>query len=121
HQRSVTDERLELFTYFLLARTHRALEGDEAAAGLDPDAQRRSPCAKCAVGRVEQAIVLEAPAAHRRCAGGQHRGARVVGARKPELDLAFEGHGHRRVYLSAARPELQRDRTAEAAAAADLP
>ena len=62
---AIADDRLE-FLRSSWSRPAPALEGDTAVPVLDPDAQRTLAFSEQRVGRIEQSVLLEAPAPQRR-------------------------------------------------------
>src|SRR5204863_6679053 len=68
---------------------------DEALARFEPDAKHAAAAMQTFVGIVEEAVLLQAPAAQGSRAGFQHSGTRRRSIVESQLDFAFESRGHR--------------------------
>ena len=89
---AVGDDGFVLFAHLHQAGLHRALEGQQALAALAAHAQHAAAPVEPIVGRIEQTVFLQPPAAQRRGADGEDALARLLGAVEPQLDLALERH-----------------------------
>ena len=83
-QQAVADDRFHLLAQFHRRVLHRPFEGEKRLSALEADAQHAAAAAQLIVGRVEQIVFLEPPAAQRRRAGCQNRLARFGGIAKTE-------------------------------------